>query len=210
MTPNSTFERALGRSLAMAEPPKADRRIRRLALASLMGVAVLSTGVLVFLNASLRQRQTHMDLQAMFPQLLPRAIAWAQDVAADAAARGTSLTASSLADAATVGVQRPESIRVLMIDRLPIPSDPDLQRAALQTGLLGPHATGLTLGYSILICHGHFGRRLLSHECRHVAQYEQAGSIESFLPIYLRSIMQFGYWDCPFEREARAHELPDA
>ena len=42
MTPNSTFELAPGRSLAMAELPKADRRIRRLALASLMGVAALS------------------------------------------------------------------------------------------------------------------------------------------------------------------------
>jgi hypothetical protein len=150
-----------------------------------------------------------MDLETALAQLLPRAISWAQGVAADAAARGTSLEPSGLADASTVGVQRPESIRVLMIDRLPIPSDLDLQRAALRTGLLGPDAAGLTLGYSILIRHGHFSRRLLSHECRHVAQYEQVGSLESFLVSYLSSIIQVGYWDCPFEQDARAHELPD-
>ena len=69
---------------------------------------------------------------------------------------------------------------------------------------------GLTLGYSILICHGQMCRRLLSHECRHVFQYEQAGSIASFLPRYLESVIQVGYWDCPFERDARAHELADA
>jgi len=69
--------------------------------------------------------------------------------------------------------------------------------------------SGLTLGYTILICHGHLSRRLLSHECRHVAQYEQAGSIASFLPTYLGAIVQVGYWNCPFEQDARSHELSD-
>ena len=112
-------------------------------------------------------------------------------------------------DAKTVGVQHPERIRVLMIERLPLPLDAELRMAALQTGLLGPTMVGLTLGYSILICHGHMTRRLLSHECRHVFQYEQAGSIAAFLPRYLMSIVQVGYQNCPFEKDARAYELPD-
>jgi len=116
----------------------------------------------------------------------------------------------ALADARTVGVQRPEQIRVLMVDHLPLPADPELQAAALQTGLLGPNMTGLTLGYSILICDGHLSRRLLSHECRHVTQFEHAGSIASFLPAYLSAIVQVGYWNCQFEQDARAHELSDA
>ena len=151
-----------------------------------------------------------MDLQTLLPQLLPRAVAWAQEVATDVAARGTALSASALADARAVGVRQPDSIRVLMVDRLPLPSDPQLQAAAIQTGLLGPTMAGLALGYSILICHGHVSRRLLSHECRHVAQYEQSGSIAAFLPAYLGAIIQFGYWNCPFEQDARAHELPNA
>lgn len=151
-----------------------------------------------------------LDLQALLPRLLPRAIAWAEAVAADAAATGTALNEPDLAIASAVGVQRPENIRVLMVDRLPLPPDPELQAAAVQTGLLGPTMTGLTLGYSILICHGHMSRRLLSHECRHVFQYERAGSIASFLPSYLGSIVQVGYWNCPFEQDARAQELSDA
>ena len=150
-----------------------------------------------------------MNLQLLLPSLIPRAISWAESVAVDVASRGAALDSSRLSDAMTVGVQRPERIRVSMVERLPLPSDAELRMAALQTGLLGPSMVGLTLGYSILICRGHMTRRLLSHECRHVFQYEQAGSIAAFLPLYLNSIVQVGYQNCPFEKDARDHELPD-
>jgi hypothetical protein len=152
-----------------------------------------------------------MDLQALFPQLMPFAITWAEGIAADVAASGSPLTSSALSDARAVGVQSPEKIRVLMVDQLPLPDNAQLRAAAIQTGLLGPEMVGLTLGYAILICHGHMSRRILSHECRHVAQYELAGSIASFLPVYLASIVQpgVGYLNSPFERDAHAHELPD-
>jgi hypothetical protein len=147
-----------------------------------------------------------MDLRALLPRLTPRAIAWAESLAADVASRGAPLDRSGVLDARIVGVQKAESIRVLMVDRLPLPTDPGLQAAALQTGLLAPTMAGLTLGHSILLCHGQMCRRLLSHECRHVFQYEQAGSIAAFLPLYLESIVRVGYWDSPFEQDARAHE----
>jgi hypothetical protein len=51
------------------------------------------------------------------------------------------------------------------------------------------------------------GRRLVSHECRHVYQYETHGSIAAFLPIYLLQIATVGYVNAPFEQDARAHEL---
>ena len=151
-----------------------------------------------------------MDLQALLPRLIPRAIMWAEEVAADVASSGSALDASSLSDARAMGVQFPESIRVLMVDHLPLPTDGELQAAARQVGLLGPETSGLTLGYSILVRQGRLCRRLLSHECRHVFQYEQAGSIALFLPLYLDAIVQAGYWDCTFEQDARAHELADA
>jgi hypothetical protein len=114
-----------------------------------------------------------MDLQALLPQLMTRAIAWAEAVAADVATQGEALDASRLADATTVGVRLPEKVRVLMVDHLPLPEDPALRAAAIESGLLGPNMIGLTLGHSILICRGHMSRSVLSHECRHVAQYEQ-------------------------------------
>lgn len=150
-----------------------------------------------------------MDLPALLPVLMPRAIAWAEIVASDVATRGITLNRSAFDDAKAVGVRLPENIRVLTVDELPLPEDPELRAAALETGLLGPGMIGLTLGYSILICRGHMTRSVRSHECRHVAQYENAGGIASFLPVYLASIVEVGYWDSSFEQEARAYELPD-
>jgi hypothetical protein len=78
--------------------------------------------------------------------------------------------------ARVVGVRRPELIRVVEAIELPFPADPELTFAATQTGLLGPHMAGLTLGYAVFVRAGHRSARLLSHECRHVYQYESAGS----------------------------------
>lgn len=145
------------------------------------------------------------------PTLLPRAIAWAQARAAKAAAVGAPLDASELEIARKVGVARPELVRVETVgDRLPMPEEPALRAAALQAGLLAPGMVGLTLGYSIFICAGHKTRRLLSHELRHVYQYEQHGSIPGFLPLYLKQVIEVGYRDAAFERDAREHELRDA
>ncbi len=150
-----------------------------------------------------------MDLRSALPMLLPGAIAWAEQQAAEAALAGVALDNAGAVIATAVGVQRPDKIRVALVERLPLPEDPTLQAAALQTGLLGPGMVGLTLGYSILICHGNLTTRLLSHECRHVYRYEQYGSIAEFLPVYLRQIVEYGYGNAPAEIDARQHEISD-
>ena len=108
-----------------------------------------------------------MDLQAALPMLLPKAIAWAEVEARALTAVGQSLSVIATGVARSVGVVRPELIRVALVDALPMPADAMLRTAAVQTGLLGPHMDGLT-----------------SHEFRHIFQYEQAGSIAAFLPAY--------------------------
>lgn len=148
-----------------------------------------------------------MNLLQELPRFLPGAIAWAKSRAALAAEVGESLTPLEQDVARSVGVAEPERVRVEIVERLPLPEDAALRAAALQAGLLGPNMTGLTLGHSIFICRGHKTRRLLSHELRHVYQYEQAGSISAFLPVYLRQVLEFGYHSAPFEVDARAHEV---
>jgi hypothetical protein len=148
-----------------------------------------------------------MDLSAALPALLPRAIAWALARSREVQIHGTPLTREELALARMVGVARPELIRKVSVRRLPLPDDVELRAAALQTGLLGSGASGLTLGYAVLVVKGHETTRLLSHEFRHVHQYETAGSIEAYLPLYLTQIVEVGYVDAPLERDARAHEL---
>ena len=147
------------------------------------------------------------DLLSVLPQLLPFAVAWVEDQSRRALETGQPLDATGLALASRVGVQHPECIRTQIVDALPLPEEPALRQAALATGLLGPSMVGLTLDHSIFIVRGHLSPRLLSHECRHVYQYETAGSIAAFLPVYLQQIATVGYQEAPLERDARAHEL---
>ena len=146
------------------------------------------------------------DLRSALPSLLPGAVAWAEARSAEAGVAGSALDADGIAVARLVGVQHPELVRIFVVDSLPLPDDVGLRTVALQTGLLGPSMVGLTLGHSILICRGHESIRLLSHELRHVHQYEAHGSIAGFLPVYLEQIATLGYWNAPFEIDAREHE----
>jgi hypothetical protein len=150
-----------------------------------------------------------IDLSAALPRLLPKAIAWAEEQQADILVSGSPLSAEQLAIARDVGVARPESIRIKLVDRLPLPADRELAAAALQTGLLAPQMIGLTLFYGIFICHGASGsRNLIAHECRHVYQHEQHGSIAAFLQQYLVQIVTVGYANAPFEQDACRAAVP--
>lgn len=148
-----------------------------------------------------------IDLQALLPELLPRAIEWANQRSAEILEHGEPLSASEMKLATAVGVTFPDKIRLSAVSALPLPDDPELRKVALDTGLLGPGMVGLTLGYGIYVCDGYLSHRLISHECRHVYQYETAGSIERFLPVYLQQIAAHGYHDAPYEIDARKHEL---
>ena len=150
-----------------------------------------------------------MNLQDALPRLLPKAIAWAEEQARLVASSGRALTHREQEVARGVGVAQPERIRVALVDALPLPEDPVLRAAALEAGLLGPGMVGLTLGYSVFISKVHETLRLLSHEFRHVYQYEQAGSIAALLPGYLQQVVQLGYANTAFEKDAQAHERAD-
>jgi hypothetical protein len=147
-----------------------------------------------------------LDLRTLLPQLLPRAIAWAHRHAQIIAKVGDPLTKAQIQIARQVGVRRPEEIRVLRVAHIPLPEEPALRLAAVETGLLGPDTLGLTLDHGIYAVRGQDSPRLIAHECRHVRQYEVLGSIENFLIIYLQQLAEFGYQDAPLEIDARAHE----
>lgn len=147
------------------------------------------------------------DLANQLPQILPAAIKWADEQERLAFSTGAALTPLGIADARAVGVREPAKIRVVIASTLPLPDDKYLRNIAVSSGLLGAGFAGLTLGYAIFIVHGHLTRRLLTHECRHVHQYEVAGSIAAFLPAYLRQIATVGYDAAPFELDAKAHEI---
>lgn len=150
------------------------------------------------------------NLESLLPLLLPRAIDWVKSQSASILERGSPLDKQGLRLARAVGVSIPEKIRVRIVETLPLPDDPDLRSVALETGLLGPDMIGITFGYGIYVRDGHVSNRLISHECRHVYQYEAAGSIDEFLPVYLYQIATVGYYDAPLEIDARQHEIEAA
>ena len=115
-----------------------------------------------------------IDLAAALPRLLPLAIPWVQSQEADVLATGCPLTVTELALAKAVGVRNASRVRIKLVNELPKPTHPDLRVAAEQTGLLGPNTAGVTFGYAVFIRHGFVTNRLVSHELRHVHQYEAA------------------------------------
>ncbi len=150
-----------------------------------------------------------MDLKPILPRLLPLAIAWAEAESQSAAQNGAPLTGVEQRLARVVGVQSPGLVRVAVVSHVPQPRHPQLRMAVQQAGLLGSGVAGLTLGHTVFITRGYKTVRLLSHELRHVHQYEQLGSIAAFLPVYLAQIVEDGYDNAAFEVDARAHEIHD-
>ncbi len=146
------------------------------------------------------------DLATVLPKLLPQAIEWMELRSAEILSRGKPLTAAGIRIARSVGVLDPERIRVELVKSLPLPDDQMLRDVALQTGLIDPDMAGGTFGYGIYACKDQATNRLLAHECRHVFQYEVAGSIAAFLPVYLQEIAERGYLECSFEVDARRCE----
>lgn len=148
-----------------------------------------------------------MELQKLLPILVPKAIAWAQEQSHLILRNGDSLSEKEKTLAAHVGIAKPELVRILYVSELPTPEDPLLREVANATGLIGPNMAGLTLGYGIFIVETHTSVRLISHELRHVQQYETLGGIEAFMPVYLAQIAGVGYDSAPLEQDARAFEV---
>jgi hypothetical protein len=140
--------------------------------------------------------------------LSERAADWAEAQSRESLARGVPLTPAQATIARQVGVAHPMRVRVHVVEQLPAPDDPMLVAAAGRIGLMPQAADGMTLGYAVLIKRGAEGdRRLLRHELRHVAQYENRGGIRPFFADHVPALLKFGYEDSPFERDARAHEV---
>jgi hypothetical protein len=135
------------------------------------------------------------------------AIAWAENCEREILTGGRALSSPETVDAIAMGVRDPQRVRVLIVERIEAPADRDLQTLVNETGLFSGQLAGLTLGYGIYIVRGHETRQLISHECRHVHQYEQAGSIATFVPRYLAQILSLGYERAPYEIDAYEHEI---
>jgi len=138
-----------------------------------------------------------------FQRLIPLACRWAETQERLIAENGRPLNAAELDLARSIGILRPERIRVLTIEEVPAPEQIQLRIAARQVGLFGSSTAGMTLRYGIFIQKDSADdRRLLAHELGHVRQYERMGGFRAFMERYLFECMIMGYPNTPMEQEA--------
>ncbi|HET7730751.1 MAG TPA: hypothetical protein VFK48_12025 [Usitatibacter sp.] len=169
-------------------------------------LAFAACALLASVDASATTPKSGLALQ--LPTVSMRSIEWAEAKSADALRAGTPLPAPMAALARKVGVRDPSKVRVMVVEEIPLPDEPMLRRAARQVGIAPASAAGLTLGYAVLVRRGfEADARLMSHELRHVAQYEAMGGLRPFLSQHLVDLTVHGYENSPFEVDARRHEV---
>lgn len=149
--------------------------------------------------------------QQKFERLAPLAYQWAKTQEAYVLKHGTSLDAHQLADAERAGVQHPARVRVLVVDRIPLPDDHELADAARRAQIITDASRGVAIGYGIIIRADSWqSRELLLHQLVHVAQCERSGGLEVFVGAYLadrRSSRDFSVGSLEDEARGLAREI---
>jgi hypothetical protein len=127
-----------------------------------------------------------MTDQDKFERLLPLASQWAKTHEAFVLEHGTPLAQRQIEDAQRVGVQDPARIRLLLVDRIPLPDDAELAEAARRAQIITDASRAVTIGHGIIVRADSWqDRELLLHALVHVAQCERAGGLEPFVEEYL-------------------------
>ena len=162
---------------------------------------------------------------------------WAERVVSEA--EGQPLNAPQTEIAKRVGIKNPENVRIVLCEKLPAPDDSEIREAyfradffslavALTIGhviwvkrsenkppVAGLINAGSTSRYDLdriwlnRQADNQISRLVLSHELRHVQQYEAVGSIALCTAKMLHELSRAGYVDSRYERDARNYELAD-
>ena len=149
--------------------------------------------------------------QNEFERLAPLAAQWAKRQEAYILEHGVPLTADQTADAFLVGVAEPARVRALVVDRIPLPDDEELARAARGAQIITDASRGVAIGYAIIIRADSWrNREILLHQLVHVAQCERSGGLEKFVNEYLldrRSSPDFSFGSLEDEARSMAREI---
>jgi hypothetical protein len=149
--------------------------------------------------------------QKDFERLAPLAGEWAKNQEAYILKHGVPLAADQVADAQRAGVREPARVRVLVVDRIPLPDDKELADAARHAQIITEASRAVAIGHGIIIRADSWqNRELLLHQLVHVAQCERSGGLESFVSEYLldrRSSRDFSLGSLEDEARSLAREL---
>jgi hypothetical protein len=149
--------------------------------------------------------------QQKFDSLLPFAYQWAKAQEEFVLAYGAPLNPQHQADARLAGVRDYERIRVLVVDRIPLPDHPELAEAALRTGIITLDTRCVGFGHALIIRADSWGdRELMLHNLVHIAQCERSGGLESWVQQYLgnrQSCANFTFGSLEDEARRTAREI---
>ena len=144
-----------------------------------------------------------IELPKNYEELFSLAVQWVRDQEQHILKNGIELTTDLKIDAYQVGVKEIEKVRLLKVDKIPLPSNPKLNDVLDDIRLLNNSTIGTSYRYGILIKKEHWlKRKLVVHELVHTMQYERLGSIENFLKSYIAECIVPGYPMGALEQEA--------
>jgi hypothetical protein len=142
--------------------------------------------------------------QKEFQRLSPVACEWAKAQEQFILEQGAPLGPRHLADARRAGVQDPSRVRILVVNRIPLPEDEALARAAQRAQIITDACRGMAIGYGIVIRADCWqNREVVVHQLVHVAQYERSGNLEKFVQEYLSERRDANFSVGSLEEEAR-------
>ena len=124
--------------------------------------------------------------QETFEQLLPVAYRWAKTQEEFVLQHGNPLSPRHMADATLAGVKDPGRVRVLVVDRIPLPDDPNLAEASKRIGIVTDDTRCMGFGHALIIRVDAWNdRELILHNLVHIAQCERSGGLEEWCRQYL-------------------------
>jgi len=143
--------------------------------------------------------------QKKFECLAQLAVQWVRTQEEFIFRHGVPLTEGQVRDALQCGVNNPSRIRILVVDRIPLPDDEELTAAGRRAQIITEASRAVTVGHGIFIrADCWHDRELLLHQLVHVAQCERSGGVERYIGEYLcdrRTCSDFSLGS--FEDEAR-------
>jgi hypothetical protein len=149
--------------------------------------------------------------QKDFDRLTALACQWAKSQEAYILEHGAPLAAHQVADARRAGVEAIGRVRVLVVDRIPLPENKELADAARHAQIITDSSKAVAIGHGIVVRADSWqNRELLLHQLVHVAQCERSGGVEPFVSEYLldrRSSRDFSLGSLEEEARSRAREI---
>jgi hypothetical protein len=149
--------------------------------------------------------------QKDFERLALLAYQWAKSQEAYILKHGAPLANEQIDDALRAGVENTARVRVLVVDRMPMPDNKELADAARRAQILTDSSKAAAIGHGIIVRADSWqNRELLLHQLVHVAQCERSGGLEPFVSAYLkdrRGSRDFSLGSLEDEARSRAREI---